>query len=470
MDVTTGSTLFTLSDIALDVDWSPDGKWLATSDIDRRVRIWDGDTGKLRFGLKGHNGPVEHADWSPDSSRLVSGSDDKTVKVWEISASGGKQLLSLSGRGTRNGALGVAFAPDGTKVMAGDQNIEAVTIWDASLDGDAEWAHLPSTPENLNTAAFTPDGRRVVTGLRNAVIVWDAETGAELRRLVPPYQPSDPDANVAQVRVAADGALAATATGQQVTVWNLARGTRRFTVALGDGVRSLDWSPVGELLAVASNTGSVTILDRSGQTRAYLQDGFAFTIVAVGFSPDGRYVAAARDPIDVSGKSPLRRVTIWDWKGRSVVRRIVTDTLTLSFDATGRRLVTGDPLRPAVIWDVRTGRKLQTLAGAAGNVYSVAFSHHGSLVATGGPDGTVRLWDATSGQRQLQLTGHTGVVSSVAFSSDDRKLVTAASDGSVRVWALDIDDLLTVANRKLTRDLRPDECRQYLHRSSCPRA
>jgi hypothetical protein len=33
----------------------------------------------------------------------------------------------------------------------------------------------------------------------------------------------------------------------------------------------------------------------------------------------------------------------------------------------------------------------------------------------------------------------------------------------VRVWALDIDELIAIANNELTRPLTDDECRQYLH-------
>jgi hypothetical protein len=33
----------------------------------------------------------------------------------------------------------------------------------------------------------------------------------------------------------------------------------------------------------------------------------------------------------------------------------------------------------------------------------------------------------------------------------------------VRVWALDLDDLIAIARREVTRELTDDECRQYLH-------
>jgi hypothetical protein len=43
-----------------------------------------------------------------------------------------------------------------------------------------------------------------------------------------------------------------------------------------------------------------------------------------------------------------------------------------------------------------------------------------------------------------------------------------APTAPIRVWALDLDELVGVATRGLTRDLTDDECRQYLHTEGCP--
>ena len=40
----------------------------------------------------------------------------------------------------------------------------------------------------------------------------------------------------------------------------------------------------------------------------------------------------------------------------------------------------------------------------------------------------------------------------------------------MRVWALDVDELVDIATRELTRDFTDDECRQYLHAESCSSA
>lgn len=54
------------------------------------------------------------------------------------------------------------------------------------------------------------------------------------------------------------------------------------------------------------------------------------------------------------------------------------------------------------------------------------------------------------------------------FTPDGTKLASGSSEGPVRVWALDLDDLIALAQERLTRGFTAEECRQYLHVERCP--
>ena len=76
---------------------------------------------------------------------------------------------------------------------------------------------------------------------------------------------------------------------------------------------------------------------------------------------------------------------------------------------------------------------------------------------------------AESGAQRLALRGHELLVSGLDFSPDGKRLVSSAPDGVARVWALDLDELIAIAEAELTRGLTDDECRQYLHLpQGCP--
>ncbi len=165
MDVSSGEELFTLRGHKLtlkDIEWSPDGRWIATSSNDGSAHLWEAGTGSSRFALLGHAVTIQDLEWSPDSTRLITGSDDGTAKVWLITEGGTRELLSLSAQDTRSGIRGVAFSPDGKRVMTGDEAITATKVWDVSLTGDAEWANVPAIPFFAGSAAFTPDGRGLI--------------------------------------------------------------------------------------------------------------------------------------------------------------------------------------------------------------------------------------------------------------------------------------------------------------------
>jgi WD40 repeat protein len=59
------------------------------------------------------------------------------------------------------------------------------------------------------------------------------------------------------------------------------------------------------------------------------------------------------------------------------------------------------------------------------------------------------------------------MATSVSFSPDGSRLASVGADGTLRVWALDLDDLIEIAENELTRTLTDQECQQYLHVPRC---
>jgi WD40 repeat protein len=100
----------------------------------------------------------------------------------------------------------------------------------------------------------------------------------------------------------------------------------------------------------------------------------------------------------------------------------------------GRRAISASADKTLKIWDLEEGRELATLEGHAQKVYSVAATQDGRLAVSGSRDRTLRIWNLEKGELAHTLSDHNGRVWSVAISLDGHRAASAAGDGTVKIW------------------------------------
>jgi WD40 repeat protein len=133
-------------------------------------------TGAMRT-LRGHSDTVNALAFSRDGKLLASGGQDKTVRVWEIAS--GECLCTLEGH--RDTVYALAFSPTGEQLVSAS-NDGTGRIW--SLESGKAEAVLRGA-HALYAAAWSPDGKVIVTGGRDSegVRVWSPD--GRLRRTLP---------------------------------------------------------------------------------------------------------------------------------------------------------------------------------------------------------------------------------------------------------------------------------------------
>ncbi|MDV6030342.1 MAG: hypothetical protein F9B45_09590 [Phycisphaera sp. RhM] len=86
-----------LSDHSLTVNglaFSPDDRLLVTACEDRKLRIWNPETGELLNALRGHAASIGRVTFSPDGGTLVSGDADGVIKLWHLAT--GQEFYTLA--------------------------------------------------------------------------------------------------------------------------------------------------------------------------------------------------------------------------------------------------------------------------------------------------------------------------------------------------------------------------------------
>jgi WD40 repeat protein len=155
--------------------FSGDGKMLATGGMDQRVRLWDVATGRPVRELTGHETSVRSVHYLPDGTTLLSVSRDR-IRLWESGT--GKLIREF--RPPRDSIQAAALSARGTHVAAAAYE-GTVVVWDIATG--RELHAFQGHRARVNALAFSRDGRTLVSGGGDTVLLWDAVGRTVRRRL-----------------------------------------------------------------------------------------------------------------------------------------------------------------------------------------------------------------------------------------------------------------------------------------------
>jgi hypothetical protein len=110
--------------------FSPDGHYLAAG-VDREIRIYESDSGKLLRHCTGRMGSTISIAFSSDSSRIVTAGAYPAIRVWGVNEAKGDVDIPLDFPARRDESVAsVAFTPDSQTVLAFIPKFEKPGRWD----------------------------------------------------------------------------------------------------------------------------------------------------------------------------------------------------------------------------------------------------------------------------------------------------------------------------------------------------
>ncbi|MFH1001020.1 MAG: caspase family protein, partial [Bacteroidota bacterium] len=276
---------------------------------------------------------------------------------------------------------GKAISPDTKKVLLATNETKSKTIKLIDVETGKVIQTFNGLKREASSLCFSPDGQRFASGSYDGLVtLWDIATGSIIQTFSGHTHPP----------------------------------------------KSLAFSPDGKKIVSRAYDGiKVWNADNGAMLKSkYMQEG------EVNFSPDGKTIVFA------NSTSP--DLIFWDFETDKVVKTLQGHTKGISsfhVNPEGTKLLSGSGDKSVRLWDVESGKVLQTFGGLENpKIFTLTMSPDGKKIAFGGSDSTIKLWNLASGQAVKLLKGHKDWIRKVKFSSDGKKLFSASSDNTVKTW------------------------------------
>jgi WD40 repeat protein len=161
------------SDAVLCLDFSPDGRWLASGASDKLAKVTEVATGKQVHLLEGHTHHVLGVAFRGDARMLATAGGDGVVLVWEMSH--GERKKKIEGWSKEVTSIQYIGNTQELLTAAGDNQIRIVT------DEGTQVRAIAKLADFMQSAVSTPTAVQVVGGGEDSVLrVWDGTNGKEL--------------------------------------------------------------------------------------------------------------------------------------------------------------------------------------------------------------------------------------------------------------------------------------------------
>lgn len=414
----------------IDITYSPDGSMLAVAST---IGIWiyDSNTYEPKTLLRGHTGSVLAVEFSSDGKTLASGSSDNTIRLWNPHTLQNIGVLT----GHQTNVREVAFSYDGLLLASFGSNDKSVRLWDVKTGRSK--ANISGCSSDIRSLAISPDGKTIAAGEVNGKVTL-LSTGRKKRiatlvgHTLAPSDVREPG-SVLSLAFSPDGkTLASGSRDTTIRLWNVKKQKHKVTLNGHKGrVTCLTFSPDGKTVASGasvthwSSDSDIHLWDAdSGRHKSTIKTPTLTYTVA--FSPDNQTLASIGND---------RKVHICDTKTGELKRILANQTNQLrTFTvnskvvfAPGERIVYENKNGTIAIRNYITDTKKVLLQNYHDKISHIDISPDWNTLAIQYYK-TVRLYDIDTGTYKVTLSGDSGHIDSMEFSSDGKLFATASED------------------------------------------
>ena len=287
----------------------------------------------------------------------------------------------------------------------------------------------------VTSVAFSPDGKWLAAGAKDAVQLIDVETKSIVREIA---------AKTGQVRAVAfstDGKVLATGSYQNVSLWNPATGElMKAFKGHRAYVTGIAFSPDGKRLATACEDEIARVWTLESDEAPLTFKQHRLPVTGVAWSPDGKLLATSAG--DDTRPTKGGEVKIWDAATGEVQQTFELHTkgaTGVAFSVDGAYVASSGIDEHVNVYDLKARKALGFFAGHSRPTNGVLFhpDEESAISISGGRavgKNELKVWEFATGEELATAEAHEGRIAALALSKDGRTLATGGYDRSVALW------------------------------------
>ncbi|KAE8691579.1 Transducin family protein / WD-40 repeat family protein isoform 2 [Hibiscus syriacus] len=157
------------------LQFSQNGKYLASSSNDCSAIIWEVDANGISFKhkLSGHLKPISSVSWGPDDHQLLTCGVEEVVRRWDVFSGECLHVYEKAGLGL----VSCGWSPDGKSIFSG-VNDKSISMWE--LDGKEVECWKGQRTLKISDLEITSDGKQIISICKEtAISLLDREAKVE---------------------------------------------------------------------------------------------------------------------------------------------------------------------------------------------------------------------------------------------------------------------------------------------------
>jgi WD40 repeat protein len=286
----------------------------------------------------------------------------------------------------------------------------------------------PPSVKVVRALAINPDKSAIAAGRSNQVHIYDAGSGAYIRSLYSPDLKTHDGKAVKAAHLSIvesmawspDGKWLVTGSFEEITIWDPLTGEQRHKITgFKHSVVAMTFSPDGKQLGVAGGEptvdGEVKVFEvPSWKVIFDLKNGHSDTVYGLAFSPEMKLPI-----IDKDAKDPPKDKKV--------------DPKDMKFE-TVYLLATASADKFVKVWNLADGKMVKSFEGHTHHVLDVGWEADGKLLASAGGDNTVKVWDWDKGEQARTINAHGKQVTRLLFVGKKAEFITCGGDNAVKAF------------------------------------